>query len=85
MKTFFVLMNDQTDPSETAHEAHRAHITALKQSGQMIYSGAFLDYKGNMALIRAEDKKAALVLALSDPYIREGYKTFKLYEVNLEE
>lgn len=85
MKTFFVLMNDQTEPSEMAHEAHKAHVEALKQSGELIHSGTFLDYKGNMALLRAEDKKAALVLALSDPYIREGYKTFKLYEVNLEE
>ena len=85
MKTFFILLNDQTEPSEDIHEAHRAHIAELKQSGQLIQSGAFVDYKGNMALIKAEDRKAALVIALSDPYVREGSKTFKMYQIELEE
>ncbi|NMB04702.1 MAG: hypothetical protein GX978_09130 [Tissierellia bacterium] len=85
MKTFFILLNDQTEPSQETHEAHRAHIEALRQSGQLIQSGNFVDYKGNMALIKAEDKKAALVLALSDPYVREGCKTFKMYQIELEE
>ncbi|HHT21289.1 MAG TPA: hypothetical protein GXZ74_07625 [Tissierellia bacterium] len=85
MKTFFILLNDQTEPTPEIHQAHREHITQLKQSGQLIESGAFVDYKGNMALVEAEDKKAALVIALSDPYVREGCKTFKLYQIELED
>lgn len=84
MKTFFILLNDQTDPTPEVEDAHQAHVKALLQSGDLIQSGTFLDYKGNMAIVRAEDKKAAMVLALADPYVRGGYKTFKLYEVQLE-
>lgn len=85
MKSFFVLLNDQTDPTPEIDEAHQTHVKALLQSGDMLQSGTFLDYKGNMAIIRAKDKTDALVIALSDPYVREGCKTFKMYEVQLEE
>lgn len=85
MKTFFVLLNDQTETNPEVDQAHRDYLAELSQSGQLIQSGSFIDYKGNMLLFRAEDKKAALVVALGDPYVREGHKTFKMYQIELEE
>lgn len=85
MNTYFVLFNDQQEPSDEAHQAHLDYIETLREAGTLVQSGTFVDYKGGMLLFRAEDKTAALVVALGDPYVREGYKTFKMYQIELEE
>lgn len=85
MKRFFILQQDKQAPDESSVQAHRDHLESLRTEGILLYSGSFVDYKGNMQIIQAADKKAALVIALSDPYIREGFKTFKMYEFTGEE
>lgn len=63
------------DAAETrpAHRpAHLARIAELRAAGVVLEAGAFPDMSSSLLLVRAPDADAALAIARSDVYMREG-------------
>lgn len=82
MKTFFILLHKKKDLNEEVIARHMAHLSTLKREGRLVLCGPFLDWKGGMVVVRAEDRKAAMVDALADPFVSEGYEQFEIHELD---
>ena len=59
---------------------HLAYMIALERQGQLFASGPFGDgTKGDgMTIIRAADAEEARAVALRDPFVVNGIRTFKI-------
>lgn len=75
---FVMLMEDHRPLTGEVVERHVAHLRALDDAGQLALCGPFADCGGGMVVLRAATWEAADQLARSDPFIREGYKTYRL-------
>lgn len=82
MKTFFILLHKKKDFTAEVIERHMAYLSTLKQQGRLVLCGPFLDWKGGMVVVRAEDRKQAMVDALADPYVVEGFEHFEIHELD---
>lgn len=63
------------DAAETRapHRAdHLRRVLALRDAGTVIEAGALVDVSRSLLLVRAADEQAALDIARSDVYMREG-------------
>jgi hypothetical protein len=63
------------DAAETRapHRAeHLRRVLALREAGIVIEAGALADVSRSVLLVRAADEQAALDIARSDVYMREG-------------
>lgn len=82
MKTFFILLHKNKEFTEEVIARHMAHLSMLKAAGQLVLAGPFLDWKGGMVVVRAEDRKAAMMIALADPFVSEGFERFEIHELD---
>lgn len=78
MPVYIYLMHDKNPLNFEIVKQHIAHLRRLDKSGALILCGPFTDYKGGMVVFRALDKDAANLIAMQDPFIASGYKTFEL-------
>jgi len=57
---------------------HIAHLRKLDQEGCLILAGPFTDYPAGMVIIRAADKEQATKIAESDPFVKEGVRSYNV-------
>ena len=77
MQIFFMLMDEQRPVTQEALKQHTDHLKQLQENGRLILSGSFQE-GGGLVLLRALNKKEARQIAESDPFIRDGYKSFTI-------
>lgn len=82
MKTFFILLHKKKELTEEVIARHMAHLSRLKQEGRLVLCGPFLDWKGGMVVVRAEERKVAMMDALADPFVSEGFEHFEIHELD---
>lgn len=81
--TYIYIMYDQKPLNKTVILEHVNHLKQLRSEDKLILCGPFLDHPGGMVVIHASSKEEALKIANQDPFIREGYKTFDLYTLDV--
>jgi uncharacterized protein YciI len=57
---------------------HIAHLAALDAAGKLVLCGPFADHPSGMVIVQASDKHEATRIAESDPFVREGARTFEV-------
>jgi uncharacterized protein YciI len=77
---YVILLNEipgKTTTSEIVH-SHVQYLKGLDKAGKLVMCGPFTDYKGGMVVIKAADINDAQETAKSDPFVREGFRTYEL-------
>lgn len=62
---------------------HVQYLKELDDSGKLLLCGPFTDYAGGMVVLECKDIEEARAFAESDPFIKEGYKTFELRTLSI--
>lgn len=78
MPVFIYLMEDKIPLNQEIITKHIHHLRQLDEDGVLVLCGPFADYAGGIVIVQAADKETALRIALADPFVNEGYKTFTL-------
>jgi uncharacterized protein YciI len=79
MKTFVILLsNTDLETDATSIEKHVDYLKSLDDKGLLMLAGPFSDYPGGMVVIRAHHEEEAIQIALTDPFIALGYRTFEV-------
>ncbi len=75
MNAFLVLLSgkSQSGLDEELLINHITHLKRLKQSGNLLVCGPFVDDSGAMLVVQAESQEAAKNLIQNDPFIKESY------------
>ena len=62
---------------------HVDYIRRLDDEGKLEICGAFRGYKGfaGMLVLRVQNKEEAEEICKSEPFIKEGYATYKLVKI----
>jgi uncharacterized protein len=84
--TRYVILLNEIAGKTTTREIVRSHVQYLKdldKSGKLVMCGPFTDYKGGMVVIKAADINDAKDIAKSDPFVREGFRTYELRTLEL--
>jgi uncharacterized protein YciI len=81
MRTFVYFLENVSRPPPEAIARHVVHLRALDDSGALVVCGPFADGDGGMVCLTAEDENAARTMAANDPFVAEGFKTFRLREL----
>jgi hypothetical protein len=63
---------DATETRAPHRAEHLRRVLALREAGIVIEAGALADVSRSVLLVRAADEQAALDIARSDVYMREG-------------
>jgi uncharacterized protein YciI len=82
----YVILLSQVPGKSLTEELIRAHVAGLKrleEEGKLVLCGPFLDYKGGMAIIRADSLEEARALAESDPFVQAGVETYEVRTLHL--
>lgn len=77
MQKFLMLMDDQRPLTEEVIKRHVEHLKALQQNDRLVLCGPLVE-GGGMVLLLAANKKEARQIAESDPFIKDGYKTYTI-------
>jgi uncharacterized protein len=79
MKTFVILLT-HTEKETDQHiiERHVHFLKSLDQKGLLVLAGPFSDVPGGMVIIKAHHEEEAIQIALSDPFVSQGYRTFEI-------
>jgi len=78
-KYLYVMLMENVKPVDAQIvEKHIAHLQELEHRQKLVLCGPFTDYTGGMVVLATSSLEEARGLAESDPFIAEGYKTFKL-------
>lgn len=80
---YVILINRQKEYTIDVINRHVEHLKQLDKNGYLVLCGPFIDYDGGMIIIKAESLKAAKMIAESDPFITEGFGTYKLRTLEL--
>lgn len=78
---YLIILSDKNKLNEAVVNKHVAHLKTLNQAGSLVLCGPFQEgnITGNgMVLVRAKDLQQATEIAQRDPFVAEGYKTFKI-------
>lgn len=75
---YVYLMKNQKPFDNDIIKSHVEHLRTLKNQGKLVLCGPFSDYHGGMVIISAEDIKEATDIAMSDPFIASGCKSYEL-------
>ncbi len=59
-------------------KSHVEHLKELKKQGKLVLCGPFTDYSGGMVVFIAKDLTEATNIAMSDPFISSGCKSFEI-------
>ncbi|ESL02150.1 hypothetical protein GCWU000282_02284 [Catonella morbi ATCC 51271] len=62
---------------------HVGYLKELDDLGKLILCGPFTDYDGGIVILECRDIEEARAIAESDPFIKDGYKTFELRTLNI--
>jgi uncharacterized protein YciI len=81
--TFVYLMNNQKPINNDIIKRHVEHLKELKVQEKLILCGPFTDYPGGMVVISAESIIEATNIAMSDPFISSGCKSFEVRTLEL--
>jgi uncharacterized protein YciI len=85
-KKLYLLIFELTDKAgdrSVLREEHFAYVTALEKRGVLFAAGPFVDEAGasqggGMFVVRAASQEEAAEIARREPYIRDGYRRFKV-------
>lgn len=80
---YVMMMENKRSLSLEVIERHVEHLKLLEAREALVLCGPLLDYAGGMVILRAHSKEEAELLASSDPFIAEGYKTYTLYTMEV--
>jgi uncharacterized protein YciI len=77
---FVIFLNKAGDAplSPETIRRHIEHLRALDQEGRLELCGPFTDHPSGMVVVKAKDKAEAEDIAKSDPFVREGARTFEV-------
>jgi uncharacterized protein len=79
MKTFVILLSHtEKETDQHAIEKHVAYLRALDQKGLLVLAGPFSDVPGGMIVMKAHHEDEAIQMALTDPFVAQGYRTFEI-------
>jgi uncharacterized protein YciI len=78
MPCFVYLMENVHPLNPDTINQHIDHLRRLDVSGKLMLCGPFTDYPGGMVVFEASDMEEAQTIALSDPFIAMGYRTFTI-------
>jgi len=79
MKTFVILLsNTDLETDANAIKKHIDYLKSLDDKGLLMLAGPFSDYPGGMVVIRAHHEEEAIRIALTDPFIALGYRSFEV-------
>lgn len=81
--TYIYIMHDQKPLNEPIILEHVKHLKQLRSEGKLVLCGPFSDHPGGMVVLQASSKEEALKIANQDPFIRDCYKTFDLYTLDV--
>jgi uncharacterized protein YciI len=92
-KELWVIFSDPTEKAgdrRAVYPQHIAHQYNLEARGILFAAGPFLDETGKprgpgMIIIRAKDEAEARVIADSDPFHAQGFRTYRLERWRLNE
>ena len=73
-----MLMENSTDLNAGIIQRHIAYLRKIDKMGKLGLCGWFTDYAGGMVVINADCYDEADQISKADPFIAEGYKTYKL-------
>lgn len=73
---YIYLMDNIKPLTKEVVELHVKHLKQLKERNQLVLCGPFTDYPGGMVVIKAQDLIEATNIAMQDPFISLGYKSF---------
>ena len=76
-------MKNQKPLNSDIIKRHVEHLKVLKNQGKLILCGPFADYPGGMVIISAEDINEATEIAMSDPFISSGCKSYEIRTLEL--
>lgn len=75
---YVMLMTNHNKLKAEIVEKHVDHLKTLELTGRLILCGPFSDFPGGIVIFRADSLEEAHSIAQSDPFIKEGYKTYEL-------
>lgn len=75
---YVYLMKNVRPLNEEIIRRHVEHLRGLKKQGKLVLCGPFTDYPGGMVVFLAEDLAEATDIAMADPFIAAGYKSFEI-------
>ena len=86
--TFVMLIErtkDYNKINQILVEKHVAFIKKLDDEGKLVLCGTTKGYPGlgGMIIFTAEDQTKAKALCQTEPFVAEGYATFKLFSIKL--
>ena len=81
--TYLYIMHDQKQLNEAIILEHVHHLKQLKKEERLVVCGPFTDHPGGIVVFHATSKEEALVIAKQDPFIRDRYKSFDLYMLDV--
>ena len=80
----FVYLMDNIKPlNMDIVREHVEHLRQLDEAGKLLLCGPFTDCGGGMVVLECGDPEEAKAIAQSDPFIREGYKTYELRTIRI--
>lgn len=80
---YVYLMNNKKPLNNELIKSHVEYLRALKAQGKLILCGPFTDYPGGMVVFSAENVTEATNIAMSDPFIASGCKSFEVRTLEL--
>lgn len=64
--------------TQEAISLHVDHLAQLDQNGKLVLCGPFADHPSGMVIVSAKDKEEAQSIAMSDPFVKLGFRTFEV-------
>ncbi len=77
----YVILLSKVEGKELTRELirqHVDHLTALDREGRLVLCGPFTDHPSGMVIIRAMNTREASGIADSDPFVRNGVRTYEV-------
>ena len=81
--TYLYIMHDQKQLNEAIILEHVQHLKQLKKEERLVLCGPFTDHPGAIVVFHATSKNEALQIANKDPFIRDQFKSFDLYTLDV--
>jgi len=81
LQTFMILLHDQKPLQKDIIFSHVEYLKELDQKERLIFSGPFKYQEGGVVIIYASSLEEAHNIAQSDPFIKQGFKTYHIIEV----
>ncbi len=81
MNTYVIMLNKVPNCEMTKETIgrHVSHLRRLHKSGRLILCGPFADYPSGMVVVNASTKAEAIQIAESDPFVKEGFRTYEVH------